>query len=377
VIPELFAPRPRRASAGRIRVGFLSYFFVDGSVGRYFAPWITGLDRSRFEVFVYHGNERTDALTQSLASAASALRPLAGRPLLARARQVLADALDVLVYPESGMHNLTYLMGALRLAPVQCCAWGHPDTTGHRNMDWFVSCEPMEPTDAPGHYRERLALLPGLGTRYAAARVIAGTGRAALGLPEGRTLYLVPQSLFKIHPDNDELLARVLERDPASVAVMFASPQEAVTRAFAARLGRALARRGLAIVERVLFLQRLSHDDYLRVNAACDVMLDTLHWSGGNTSLDAIACGLPVVTCPGALMRGRQSAAMLANLGVPELVAADGAGYVAIAERLGRDAEWRRALSARMRAGHGALFARDEPVRAFADFLERVAREPG
>ena len=35
-------------------------------------------------------------------------------------------------------------------------------------------------------------------------------------------------------------------------------------------------------------------------------MLDTLRWSGGNTSLDAIACGLPVVTLPGAsCARGR------------------------------------------------------------------------
>jgi CRISPR-associated protein Csy1 len=356
-------------------VGFLSHFFVDGTVGRYFAPWITHLDRSRFEVFVYHGNERSDALTHCLAAAADAFRPIAGRPVRARAEQVRADALDVLVYPESGMHNVTYLMGALRLAPVQCCAWGHPDTTGHRNMDWFISCEPMETSASPGHYRERLALLPGIGTRYEAAHAPGDASRAQFGLPEGRTLYLVPQSLFKIHPDNDALVAQVLAGDPAGVAVMFVSPLHAVTRAFAARLERSFARVGLAAADRVVFLPRLSHDDYLRVNTLCDVMLDTLHWSGGNTSLDAIACGLPIVTCPGPVMRGRQSAAMLAILGVPELVAADAPHYVAIATRLGRDIELRRATSARMRAGHESLFARDEPVRALEDLLERAVRE--
>jgi hypothetical protein len=74
----------------------------------------------------------------------------------------------------------------------------------------------------------------------------------------------------------------------------------------------------------------------------CDAMIDTLHWSGGNSSLDALACSLPVVTLPGAFMRGRQSAGMLSLLGVPELIAADHAGYLAIAARLAGDESWRR-----------------------------------
>ena len=234
----------------------------------------------------------------------------------------------------------------------------------------------METAASPDHYRERLALLPGIGTRYEATRAPAAASRAQLGLPEDRTLYLVPQSLFKIHPDTDDLLAQVLEREPSAIAVLLVSPLQAVTQAFAARLARSLARRTVAMDDRVRFLPRLSHDTYVQVNAACDVMLDTPHWSGGNTSLDAIACGLPIVTCPGLLMRSRQSAAMLEILGVPELVAADAAQYVEIATRLGRDAEWRRTVSSRMRAGHASLFGRDEPIRALESFLEQVAGGP-
>ena len=372
VVPALFGPRSRQGSQGRrLRVGFLSHFLVDGTVGRYFAPWITRLDRTRFEVFVYHSNERADALTQSLAAAAT-FRPLAGQSIVARAEQVLADGLDVLLYPELGMHNVTYLMAAMRLAPVQCCAWGHPDTSGHRNIDWFLSCEAMETAASQDHYRERLALLPGIGTRYELPGMPTAASRAALGLPAGRTLYLVPQSLFKIHPDTDDLVAQVLARDPEGVAVFLVSPLEAVTRAFAVRLAKTLGGRGVALADRVLFLPRLSHGDYLRVNAACDVMLDTPHWSGGNTSLDAIACGLPIVTCPGDLMRSRQSAAMLEMLGVPELVARDSGEYVEVAARVGRDPQWRRALSARIRAGHGAVFGRDEAIRALETFLARA-----
>src|SRR5207342_1017310 len=118
-------------------------------------------------------------------------------------------------------------------------------------------------------------------------------------------------------PDNDELIARVLAADPNGIAVMFASNHDVLTQAFADRLGAALKRHGVDLHERVLFLGTgIAHPTYLRLNQLCDVMLDTLHWSGGNTSLDALAMGLPVVTFPGTLMRGRQSFGMLRTMGV-------------------------------------------------------------
>src|SRR5205085_5929148 len=113
-----------------------------------------------------------------------------------------------------------------------------------------------------------------------------------------------------------------LARDPAGVAVFVRSENDAITEGFRRRLQRALGARGVDPARQLLFLDRLGHGDYLRVNQLCDVMLDTLHWSGGNTSLDALAAGLPIVACPGTMMRGRQSAAMLRAIGLPALVVA-------------------------------------------------------
>ena len=375
-VPEFFPPRARRARDGRIRVGFLSHFFFNCTAGRYFASWITHLDRERFEVFVYYTNEWIADDTRAIAAAAARFRHLPGRPLYTLAQYVAGDELDVLVYPELGMHPETFTLASLRLAPVQCSGWGHPNTTGHPEIDWFVSCEAMEPPGAQAHYSERLALLPGLGTRYATPRTESTRTRADFGLPEDRTLYLLPQSLFKIHPDNDEIVARVLERDPRGVAVLFASHHENLTQGFAARLAASFERHGLDIHERACFLAPfMPHGEYLRMNQHCDLMLDTVHWSGGNTSLDALASGLPVATLPGSLMRGRQSQAMLRAVGAGELVAGDLDEYLAIAEKLGRDAGYRASMADRIRANLGELFERDEPVRALEDFLERAVRE--
>ena len=375
-MPQFFAPRPRRAPRERIRVGFLSHFFFNCTAGRYFSSWITRLDRTRFESFVYYTHDWMADDSKAIAAACDTFRHLPGRPLFTLAQQVAGDDLDILVYPELGMHPDTFALANLRLAPVQCAGWGHPTTTGLGEIDWFISCADMEPADGADHYAERLALLPGLGTYYKTPSAAPQGTRADFGLPDDRTLYLVPQSLFKIHPDNDDLVARVLERDAHGVAVMFASNHDSVTQAFATRLARALRRRGVDLNERVLFLApNLPHGAYLRLNELADVMLDTLHWSGGNTSLDALACGLPVVTLPGGLMRGRQSQAMLRTLGMAELIAADTEGYVAAATRLGGDAEERRVLSQRILARRGELFEREEPVRALQDFIERAARE--
>jgi len=372
---ELLASRIPAAGRARIRVGFCSHFFFNCTVGRYFASWVTRLDRSRFEVFVYYTNEWVADDTRTIAAAAERFRHLPGRSFDVVAQEIAADELDALVYPELGMHGETFSLASLRLAPVQAAGWGHPITTGLPNIDYFLSSREMEPDDAAASYRERLVLLPGLGTRYAMPAAPKQATREEFELPADATLYLVPQSLFKIHPGNDTLLAEVMARDPKGRLVFFAAPYDAVTATFQARLSAALAHHGLKLEERAIFLPYMAHAPYLRVNAVCDVMLDTLHWSGGNTSLDALACGLPVVTLPGHLMRGRQSMAMLRLLGVDELVASDAADYVAKAARIGTDREMRAALSGRIKAGLPTLFDRDEPIRDLENFLERAVRE--
>ena len=139
----------------------------------------------------------------------------------------------------------------------------------------------MEPDDACTHYTEQLALLPGIGTRFAKGELPARRGRDAYSLPRGPTLLLCPQSLFKIHPANDEIFARILAANPHSKLVLFAGRHPAITDRFMRRLERCLDEHGLPIRERTLVLPQMPHADYLAVNLECDAMLDTVRWSEG------------------------------------------------------------------------------------------------
>jgi CRISPR-associated protein Csy1 len=373
------APLAPRSGAGRrTRVGFASAFFHVGTCGRYFKSWITDLDRDRFEVFVYHLFPGMDEVASAIAHRADSFRSFGGtraRPSMV-APAIRADELDVLIYPELGMDACSFGLASLRLAPRQYAGWGHPVTTGQATIDAFISCDAMEPPGAEAHYTERLVRLPGIGTRYEGFAPPADAGRAAFGLPDDKVLLLCPQSLWKIHPDNDALFAELLAANKEALLLLFNGRHPAITAEFMRRLERTFARYGLPIGERVRVLPQVAHADYLRINLVCDAMLDTLHWSGGNTSLDALACRLPIVTLPGAYMRGRQSAGMLGLLGVPELVARDRAEYLAIAGRLARDAGWRRELAARIHAAQGKLFDAPTAIAPFQELLETGALPP-
>ena len=352
----------------RLRVGFISKFFYRSTVVKYFRSWITDLDREKFESVVFSLALQPDRLTTEIQRACDIFhQPSVSLPSLAQA--VLDAKLDVIIYPDLGMNARTFAMAGMRLAPLQCAGWGHPVTTGHDNIDVYFSVREMEPPEAEEHYSERLVMLPGIGTSYRCPAVPDPATRSSLGLPENAILYLFPHSLFKIHPHNDELLVDILESEPQAVIVMFRSREQVINQQFSQRLAREFAKRKLPADGRLKILPRVSHQDYLRANLACDVMLDSLYWSGGNTALDAIACSLPMVSLPGDFMRGRQSLAMLSSLGLTELIADSKEDYVRIALRLGRDQDFRDGISTVLAKRSNQLFDQKAPIRALEEFL--------
>src|SRR3954469_6306528 len=61
----------------------------------------------------------------------------AQRGRLAEADRLVAP--HVLIYPDINMDPAAAALAALRLAPVQCMSWGHPETSGYPTIDYFLS----------------------------------------------------------------------------------------------------------------------------------------------------------------------------------------------------------------------------------------------
>jgi predicted O-linked N-acetylglucosamine transferase (SPINDLY family) len=358
------------AGRKRIRVVFVSSFFRECTVGHYFSSWITDLDSPIFERIVIHTGWQPDEFGRGLQARCDGF-VLARGGTLSVAEAIRAQAADIVIYPEVGMGKMNYLLTNMRLAPIQIAAWGHPVTTGSQEIDYFLTCEAMEPLNeftAAAHCTERLLMLPGIGTRYIMPSANNfNLTRETFGLPAGSHVYICSQSLFKIHPDNDSIYIDIMGRDNKAVVLFFQSEHRAITQAFSQRLAAMMAARG-----QIKILPRLDATSFRGVLSFADVVLDTLHWSGGNTSLDALAVAAPVVTLPSELMRGRQTQAMLGAMGANELVVADQEGYVCKAIEVARDSGIGIALSHKIAMDRGAVFDRREPVKQLAQHLLRL-----
>ncbi len=366
--PSLDPPLERRRD-GPARVGFLSSSFRECTVGNYFGRWPRWLQEAGFEVHLFQLGPQRDATTARIATGLHRFVFHDGS-LNELAEQVRSCDLDLLIYPEIGMDMRLLPLAATRLARCQAAAWGHPTTTGLPSIDVFLSCAGMEPADAPAHYRERLHLLPGLGVDY--PLVAASSVPDDIELPMGVRV-LVPQSGFKLHPDNDALMAELAATVPEAVFLLFTPQRPRWRERLMTRLGHAFERSGADPDNQLHWLPQVQRPQYLQINRQCDLMLDSLHWSGGNTSLDALVSGLPLATCNGRFMRGRQSAAMLAQLGLAEnLVAADRDALLKLATDLLRDPEQRRSLSSRITNALPKLFDSDQAKQRFVALAEEL-----
>jgi predicted O-linked N-acetylglucosamine transferase (SPINDLY family) len=366
---EMTAPHCRREArpARRIRVGFISRFLCSHSIGNTTRGLIDKLSRELFEVHALRITPgAADDTTQAIRAAADGAMDLAGDLRTAR-QQIAALELDVLFFQDIGMEPMAYFLAFSRLAPVQCVSFGHPDTTGIPNMDYFVSNDLFEHGDAQAHYSEELFLLRDLPTLayYYKPKLEEALPREHFGFGAEETLYLCPQALFKLHPDFDALLQGILTRDARAVVVLIDGTIQGWSEALRARFQANFPE----VAHRVKFVPRLAYQAFLALIAACDVVLDTVHFNGMNTSLEAFALGKPVVTLPSAMQRGRHTQAMYRKMGVLDGIAGDAESYIATAVRLGTDAGFAQSMRARILARNGALFEDGRVVREFERFF--------
>ena len=103
----------------RLRVGFVSKYLRDHTIGKLNRGFITALDRDRFHITTLTLAGPDDETAKEIAAAAD--RHIILPMDLAAARQIVADAkLDILFFTDIGMEPFTYFLAFSRLAPVQC-----------------------------------------------------------------------------------------------------------------------------------------------------------------------------------------------------------------------------------------------------------------
>jgi protein O-GlcNAc transferase len=369
-------PSIRHPSGDAVRVGIVSAHVSDHSVWNAIVKgWLTRLDRRRFELCVFHLGSGQDQET-ALARAQVSHFEQGQRSLYRWAEAVLAQRPDVLIYPEIGMDALTAKLASLRLAPVQVATWGHPETTGLPTIDYYLSAAGLEPPGAQEHYTERLVLLPDLGCSYQPLPVTsAEPDLAGLGIDPEAPVLVCAGKPFKYAPRYDRVLADIARRLGRCQLVFFAHPLRPLSEKLRQRLRGVFASAELDFDDHGIFIPWQPRPAFYGLLRRADVYLDTIGFSGFNTAMQAVECGLPIVSREGRFLRGRFASGILQRMGLSELVAGSEEDYVALAVRLVQDLEYRERVRTRLAASRQILFEEPAPIRALEDFLLGAAAD--
>jgi predicted O-linked N-acetylglucosamine transferase (SPINDLY family) len=377
VTPDLCWTAPHIAhwqppAGHRPRVAYVTHFIFNHTVDRMFGGIARRLPELGFELRVFSSYAGRSPERAQIEAAAGPIVTLPDD--LAAARQAIADfAPDIAIYPELGLHPFTYFLAFARLAPLQITSWGHAATSGLDSIDVFLGSSMLDPPGAERFYSEELVRLDPPPVSYQPhLPVVSADARTRLSLPPDARLYVCTQSLLKLTPDFDAVLATILARDERGLAVIVGRAANQSIRILQSRLAAAIP----DWQGRVRLIDRLSDEDFVALLRSADAVLDTHGFAGGSTSYDLITLGCPFVTLPGEASKGRVGAMLYRAIGVEELIARDVDHYVELAVRLAQDRDWHAGLSARLTAA-APLLADSEPgLQRLADWLRRRVSRP-
>src|SRR4051794_35667185 len=110
------------------------------------------------------------------------------------------------------------------------------------------------------------------------------------------------------------MLADILRADPSGLLVLIHGQSRTMDDTLLERFRRSMP----DVADRVRFAPRQDRAGYLALNATFDVMLDTIHFGGGNTSYEAFALGVPIITLPSPFLRGRITYAQYKMMGIED-----------------------------------------------------------
>ena len=122
----------------------------------------------------------------------------------------------------------------------------------------------------------------------------------------------------------------------------------------------------------VVFVPNQSRQGFSALMKSADVLLDTLGFSGFNTAMHAIGCGLPVITREGKFMRTRHASAILRKLGIEELITKTETEYIDLVEKLVLDRKFLHSIQCKIKDKENYLYRNENAIRALEDFFESV-----
>ncbi len=340
----------RRTDFSRpIHIGFVSADFCRHPISYFLLPVLRNLSADKFRIFCYSNSVLEDDLTMMVKKYCHAWRSIVDQSDQELAQSIRQDRIDVLfdLSGHTSRHRLTAF--SLQPAPLQLSWLGYPHTTGLESIDYVLSDSICLPDFLHWQYSEKVAFLPNSRCCYEAP-LYAPAINDLPALKNGFITFGSFNNPVKINEKSIAMWSDILHRCNKSVLALSwktlsdASIADSILNRFENHSIES---------ERIKMLggtrkHKQVFSDYLQI----DIALDTYPFSGGLTSCEAMWMGVPVVSLAGKRPASRQSASMLAEIELDELVNFSPSDYCDCAVNLANNtkklANIRKSLRSRM-----------------------------
>ena len=315
----------RRVSEGRrLRVGYVSPDFRVHPTAFLIQPVFELHDRTRFEIYGYSlMPDDQSEIRRRIESSIDVFRDVADMEDARIAERISMDQIDVLIDLAGYTDFSRPGVFARRPGSVQANYLGYPGTLGTGCIDYAIVDHEVCPAGAERFWTETLVYMPCC--YFAASRrdflVAKPSSRASTGLPATAFVICCFNNAHKVEPMAFSIWMRVLLAVPDAVLWIYADDPRVRE-----NLAREASSRGVD-PGRLVFAPYWTHERHLGRLTHADLMVDTFHYNAHTTTLDALAAGVPVLTCTGTTMPSRAATSMLKAFGLTELVASDFAQY--------------------------------------------------
>ena len=288
-------------SSDKIKIGFVSEFFTDHTIGKLFKDLIFSLDLKFFDVVIYHSSKtkKGEIFEEFLNKNSKGFKnEILPNKLTDKIKIVEKENFDILFYPDIGMSIEFYFLSLIKLARYQIMSWGHPETTGSESIDYFLCSKNLISENSEKFYSEKFLIIDKLPMIYPKPIIKNKLDNKDLSK---KNIYSCPQTLFKFHPDFDDYLFNILKKDKKGILYLIKD----TNKVYYLKLLERFKKNKNFDSERVVFLDPLNLNKFINHLGTSSVLLDPIYFGSGNSFHESMFYGTQTVTYPTKYIKSR------------------------------------------------------------------------
>ena len=285
----------------KIKIGFISEFFTDHTIGKLFKNLIFSLDLKFFDIVIYHSKKTKKGeifLEFQNENKKGFKNETLPNKLIDKIKIIEKEKFDVLFYPDIGMSIEFYYLSLIRLARYQIMSWGHPETTGSESIDFFLCSKNLISENSEKLYSEKFLIIDKLPMIYKKPIIENNLDYKDISK---KNIYSCPQTLFKFHPDFDDYLFDILKKDKKGILYLLKDTYKV----YYLKLLERFKKNKNFDSDRVIFLDPLNFNQFVNHLGTSSVLLDPIYFGSGNSFYESMFYGTQTVTYPTKYIKSR------------------------------------------------------------------------